>query len=328
MKPVGLIDPRTGREPYAGGAAAAGQPGRRSLQPGRLPDADQVGRSGARAADDSRARAGGVRPLRHGAPQHLRQRPDGAAPKRGRCARGRRCSSPGRCRASKATSSRRRRACWPASTPRRWRKASRCRRRRGRRRSARWRTTCRTPTRRTTSRRTSRSASCRRSSRRRVARSCATSRSPSARSRIWRTWMAVRSSSLPDRSGSRPMTEHLKAFLQYLALNRNASAHTVRAYDSDLSQFLAHAAAGAGVKVRDLAPDAARSAGAARLSRRSPQAGPVARDRGAQARRGAHVPALPAPRRADRRRSGRAGRRRRSATSACRRICRKTRCRR
>ena len=50
------------------------------------------------------------------------------------------------------------------------------------------------------------------------------------------------------------MTPHLKAFLQYLALNRNASAHTVRAYDSDLSQFLAHAASAAGVKVRDLAP--------------------------------------------------------------------------
>jgi integrase/recombinase XerC len=50
------------------------------------------------------------------------------------------------------------------------------------------------------------------------------------------------------------MTAHLKAFLQHLALNRNASAHTVRAYDSDLTQFLAHVAAGAGVKVRDLAP--------------------------------------------------------------------------
>lgn len=50
------------------------------------------------------------------------------------------------------------------------------------------------------------------------------------------------------------MTAHLKAFLQYLALNRNRSAHTVRAYDSDLTQFLAYAAAAAGVKARDLAP--------------------------------------------------------------------------
>ena len=39
----------------------------------------------------------------------------------------------------------------------------------------------------------------------------------------------------------------LKEFLQYLALNRNASEHTVRAYDSDLSQFLAYAATAAGV---------------------------------------------------------------------------------
>jgi integrase/recombinase XerC len=32
--------------------------------------------------------------------------------------------------------------------------------------------------------------------------------------------------------------EHLKAFLEHLRLNENASAHTVRAYDSDLSQYL------------------------------------------------------------------------------------------
>src|SRR4051812_15794035 len=50
------------------------------------------------------------------------------------------------------------------------------------------------------------------------------------------------------------MIDHLKQFLKHLALNRNASAHTVRAYDSDLSQFLAHAAAAAGVKARDLSP--------------------------------------------------------------------------
>jgi integrase/recombinase XerC len=47
---------------------------------------------------------------------------------------------------------------------------------------------------------------------------------------------------------------HLKGFLEQLALNRNASVHTVRAYDSDLSQFIAHVAAEAGVKKADLQP--------------------------------------------------------------------------
>jgi integrase/recombinase XerC len=50
------------------------------------------------------------------------------------------------------------------------------------------------------------------------------------------------------------MLAHLKAFLQHLALNRNLSAHTVRAYESDLSQFIAHVAAEAGVKKADLQP--------------------------------------------------------------------------
>ena len=51
------------------------------------------------------------------------------------------------------------------------------------------------------------------------------------------------------------MTEHLKSFLRFLALNRNVSPHTVRAYDSDLSQFIAHVASAAGVKRADLAPE-------------------------------------------------------------------------
>ena len=52
------------------------------------------------------------------------------------------------------------------------------------------------------------------------------------------------------------VTSHLKAFLQFLRLNRNASVHTVRAYDSDLTQFLATVAAAAGLKAGELQPAA------------------------------------------------------------------------
>jgi integrase/recombinase XerC len=48
------------------------------------------------------------------------------------------------------------------------------------------------------------------------------------------------------------MIGHLKKFLQFLALNRNASAHTVRAYDSDLTQFLGYVAAAADLKKQEL----------------------------------------------------------------------------
>jgi integrase/recombinase XerC len=48
------------------------------------------------------------------------------------------------------------------------------------------------------------------------------------------------------------MREALKQFLQFLKLNRNVSAHTVRAYESDLTQFLDHAAACAGVRRADV----------------------------------------------------------------------------
>src|SRR6185369_6117364 len=50
------------------------------------------------------------------------------------------------------------------------------------------------------------------------------------------------------------MNETLKKFLQFLRLNRNASAHTVRAYESDLSQFFKHVAATAGIKRGELTP--------------------------------------------------------------------------
>ena len=52
------------------------------------------------------------------------------------------------------------------------------------------------------------------------------------------------------------MTAHLKAFLQFLRLNRNASVHTVRAYESDLTQFLTHVARAAGTRVGELRPPA------------------------------------------------------------------------
>jgi integrase/recombinase XerC len=52
------------------------------------------------------------------------------------------------------------------------------------------------------------------------------------------------------------VTGHLKAFVNYISLNRNLSAHTVRAYQSDLLQFLHHVATIGGVKPRDLAPPA------------------------------------------------------------------------
>ncbi len=50
--------------------------------------------------------------------------------------------------------------------------------------------------------------------------------------------------------------DHLKNFLQYLRLNRNLSPHTVRAYESDLTQFLDTVASRAGVSRRDLEPAA------------------------------------------------------------------------
>jgi len=50
------------------------------------------------------------------------------------------------------------------------------------------------------------------------------------------------------------MNDVLKAFLKFLELNRNASRHTVRAYESDLSQFLSFVAVERGVKRSQLLP--------------------------------------------------------------------------
>jgi integrase/recombinase XerC len=60
------------------------------------------------------------------------------------------------------------------------------------------------------------------------------------------------------------VTALLKAFLEFLRLNRNASAHTVRAYQSDLVQFLGYAAHQAGVQIAQLT--------AAQLSRQAMRA--------------------------------------------------------
>jgi integrase/recombinase XerC len=48
------------------------------------------------------------------------------------------------------------------------------------------------------------------------------------------------------------MTEHLEQFLEFLRLNRNMSPHTLRAYQSDLEQFLDAVAAARGVARRGL----------------------------------------------------------------------------
>jgi integrase/recombinase XerC len=50
------------------------------------------------------------------------------------------------------------------------------------------------------------------------------------------------------------MRDHLKAFLEHLRLNENASAHTVRAYESDLSQYLAFLATYVTRRVSELTP--------------------------------------------------------------------------
>ena len=49
------------------------------------------------------------------------------------------------------------------------------------------------------------------------------------------------------------LKDHLKAYLAFLRHNRNVSPHTLRAYDSDLDQWLTFTAAGCGCKPSELA---------------------------------------------------------------------------
>ena len=50
------------------------------------------------------------------------------------------------------------------------------------------------------------------------------------------------------------MKEHLEAFLEHLALNENASDHTVRAYESDLTQFVSYLASQLSKRRTDVTP--------------------------------------------------------------------------
>ncbi len=50
------------------------------------------------------------------------------------------------------------------------------------------------------------------------------------------------------------MRDHLKAFLAYLRLNRHVSPHTVRAYDTDITHYLAWLATERARKISELSP--------------------------------------------------------------------------
>jgi integrase/recombinase XerC len=58
-----------------------------------------------------------------------------------------------------------------------------------------------------------------------------------------------------DDDVSASLKAQLAGFLAFLEFNRGVSPHTVRAYESDLSQFLAHVAAGSGRRRIDLGPE-------------------------------------------------------------------------
>jgi integrase/recombinase XerC len=57
------------------------------------------------------------------------------------------------------------------------------------------------------------------------------------------------------------VTAHLARFLEFLALNRNVSHNTVRAYGNDISRFLSHVAADRGTTPDNLKPGALDRAG-------------------------------------------------------------------
>ncbi|HEY8550673.1 MAG TPA: tyrosine recombinase XerC [Vicinamibacterales bacterium] len=64
----------------------------------------------------------------------------------------------------------------------------------------------------------------------------------------------MRRTSRDDDALPENLKAHLAAFLDYLALNRHLSEHTVRAYESDLTQFLVYVAVATGRRRVDLQP--------------------------------------------------------------------------
>ena len=84
MKPVGLADPRTGRTPYAVVQLRQDTLAGDHFSLVGFQTQLKWGEQARVLRHDPRPRAGRVRAVRHGAPQHLHQRADGAARRRGR----------------------------------------------------------------------------------------------------------------------------------------------------------------------------------------------------------------------------------------------------
>src|SRR6185436_7003322 len=230
------------------GAAASGQHRRRSLQPGGFPDAVEMGRAGTRPVADPGTRARRVRPLRDGASQYLHQRSDGAA------------------RDVADAPATRSVFCWPDF---------RCR---GLRRVGGVGTDCRPQCRLNRARRGAAGTAADDGDRcAGVLRLARRSAQLSADEHHVRDHAATRSSRWPtptearrtqdghfgacvarprgvDRPGVDAMTKQLREFLEYLRLNRNASAHTSAAYESDITQFLGFAAPLRSLPVEALEP--------------------------------------------------------------------------
>ncbi len=103
MKPMGLIDPRTGQRPYAVVQLRQENLRARKLQPGGFSESLEIRRAGAHPANDSGPRTRRVPAFRADPSQHLHQRARARLPRRCNCAPGLRFFSPARFRASKVT---------------------------------------------------------------------------------------------------------------------------------------------------------------------------------------------------------------------------------